>query len=126
MPNRSGFLTAALLVGLSWLTSAVADSGSPVEVMAHHINMVKRDDVEEVMKDYAANAVVVLHGQTYIGTPDVRKFFENLAAEHRDWNSYAVVQEVREDGVVLQREVKTGQVEVYVVRGGKIVFQTRQ
>jgi ketosteroid isomerase-like protein len=92
--------------------------------MAHHIAMVKEDDVDGIMMDYATDAVLVTSRQTYIGAPEIRKFFERLAAEHRDWKSYEVTQEVKEEGVVLQKALKTGKVEVYVVHHGKIAFQS--
>jgi hypothetical protein len=78
------------------------------------------------MQDYARNAVVVRPKEVFIGTARVRQFFEGLAAEHRDWMSFIVTQEVKEEGVVLQTEVKTGKVEVFVVRNGKIAFQTME
>jgi len=108
------------------LGMALADPlvASPKEVMAHHIAAVKNDDVEGVMQDYASDAVIVTPTATFIGAASIRKFFEHLAAEHRDWKTYEVAQEVKSDGVVLQKALKTGKVEVYVVRHGKIVFQT--
>jgi hypothetical protein len=105
---------------------AVASSpaASPKQVLAHHIAVVKGDDVDGIMTDYAANAVLVTSSRTYIGAADIRTFFERLAAEHRDWKAYVVTQEVKSDGVVLQKALRTGKVEVYVVRHGKIAFQT--
>src|ERR1700722_1530673 len=108
------------------VAAAAQPAASPKDVMAHHIQVIKQDDVDGVMSDYAANAVVVRADETFIGTANVRKFFEELAAQHRDWKSFIVTQEVKEDGVVLQKEVKTGKIEVFVVRNGKIVFQTMQ
>jgi len=110
----------------SAISAAAAPATSPKAVMLHHIGVIKSDDVDGIMQDYARNAVVVRATETFIGTARVRQFFEGLAAEHRDWKSFIVTQEVKEDGVVLQKEVKTGKVEVFVVRGGKIVFQTMQ
>ena len=91
--------------------------------MAHHIAAVKKDDVAGVMEDYAVDSVLVTPATTFIGAARIRTFFERLAAQHRDWKDYIVTQEVEEDGVVLQKNVKTGKVEVYVVRNGKIAFQ---
>jgi len=99
---------------------------SPKEVMAHHIAVIKKDDVDGVMADYAENAVIVMPTGTFIGAGDVRKFFVSLAAQHRDWSTFEVTQEVLNDGVVLQHNVKTGGIEVFVVRSGKIVFQAVQ
>jgi hypothetical protein len=116
----------AVLVFACSLGAAVAapPATSPREVMAHHIAVVKKDDVDGVMQDYAADAVFVTPTETLIGTASIRKFFEHLATEHRDWKSYNVTQEVKTEGVVLQKEVTSGKVEVFVVRHGKIVFQT--
>jgi hypothetical protein len=97
---------------------------SPREVMAHHIAVVKQDDVDGIMQDYAADAVFVTPTTTLIGAASIREFFEHLAAEHRDWKTYNVTQEVKAHGVVLQKALQTGKVEVFVVRHGKIVFQT--
>ncbi len=117
---------AVLVFACSWGAAVVAapPATSPKEVMAHHIAVVKKDDVDGVMQDYATDAVFVTPTETIIGAADIRKFFEHLATEHRDWKAYNVTQEVKTEGVVLQKEVKTGKVEVFVVRHGKIVFQT--
>ena len=115
----------ALVLACSWAAAMAAPpAASPKEVMAHHIAVVKNDDVDAVMQDYAADAVLVTPTATLIGAASIRKFFEHLATEHRDWKAYNVTQEVKTEGVVLQKAVATGKVEVYVVRGGKIVFQT--
>jgi ketosteroid isomerase-like protein len=111
----------ACIYGVAVAADPVA---SPERVMAHHITAVKKDDVEGVMQDYAADAVIVTQTTTFIGAANIRKFFEHLAAEHRDWKTYEVTQEAKSDGVVLQKALKTGKVEVYVVRHGKILFQT--
>ena len=114
-----------LVIACSWgAVVAATPAASPREVMAHHIAVVKKDDVEAIMSDYAADAVFVTPTATFIGTADIRKFFEHLATEHRDWKAYNVTQEVKAEGVVLQKEVTSGKVEVFVVRHGKIVFQT--
>jgi hypothetical protein len=115
------FLVLACSVGAA---VAPPPTASPKEVMAHHIAVVKKDDVDGVMQDYAADAVFVTPTETLIGTASIRKFFEHLATEHRDWKSYDVTQEVKAEGVVLQKEVTSGKLEVFVVRHGKIVFQT--
>ena len=117
--------TTILVLGCSWGAAlAVPPEASPKQVMAHHIAVVKKDDVNAIMEDYAADAVFVTPTATLIGTESIRKFFEQLAAEHRDWKTYNVTQEVKTEGVVLQKEVTSGRVEVFVVRHGKIVFQT--
>ena len=108
------------------VAQATAPVPTPQEVLAHHIAVVKKDDVDGIMKDYAEDAVVVRPTATFIGAANVRKFFQGLAAEHRDWNAFVVTQEPQPHGVVFQREVKTGKVEVFVVRNGKIVFQAMQ
>ena len=105
------------------VSAAVPRAASPKQVMAHHIAAVKKDDVDGVMEDYAVDAVLVTPTGTFIGAARIRTFFERLAAQHRDWKDYIVTQEVEQDGVVLQKNVKTGKVEVYVVRNGKIAFQ---
>ncbi|HEY2015013.1 MAG TPA: nuclear transport factor 2 family protein, partial [Bryobacteraceae bacterium] len=109
---------------VSIAAAAEPAAASPKAVMAHHIAAVKQDDVDAVMKDYAGDSVLVTPAATFVGAANIRKFFERLAAEHRDWSTYVVTQVVEADGVVLQKNVKTGKVEVYVVRDGKIAFQT--
>jgi hypothetical protein len=112
------------LLLVSGLLAAAPSATSPKDVMAHHINVVKQDDVDGILQDYADSSVVVIEKNTYIGLASIRKFFEGLKAQHRDWSSYVVTQEVADQGVVFQKEVKTGNVEVFVVRSGKIAFQT--
>ena len=118
---------AATVLMIACASAAVAadpPATSPQAVMAHHIAVVKKDDVEGVMQDYAADAVFVTPTETIIGSAAIRKFFEHLATEHRDWKAYNVTQQVKTEGVVLQKEMTTGKVEVFVVRHGKIIFQT--
>ncbi|HEY4214851.1 MAG TPA: nuclear transport factor 2 family protein [Steroidobacteraceae bacterium] len=115
------------MAALAWSCGAVAaDSpvASPKQVMEHHIAVVKKDDVAAIMEDYAKDCVLVTPTATLIGTQSIREFFVHLAGEHRDWKTYNVTQEVKAEGVVLQKQVTSGKVEVFVVRHGKIVFQT--
>jgi len=116
-------VTALLLGCILESVAAAAPVASPKQVMAHHIAVVKNDDVDGVMADYASDAVLVTPTETYIGAAGIRRFFKQLAAEHRNWTTYIVTQEVKAAGVVLQRDAKSGRVEVFVVRHGKIAFQ---
>jgi hypothetical protein len=120
-------VVALFLLGTVDVTGVAADASRfPQRVMAHHIAVIKKDDVDGVMADYAENAVVVLPAGTFIGFAKIRQHFESLAAQHRDWSTYNVTQEVLDSGVVLQHRVETGGVEVFVIRNGKIVFQALQ
>jgi hypothetical protein len=120
-------VVALFLLGTVDVTAVAADaSGSPKNVMAHHIAVIKKDDVDGLMADYAEDAVVVLPTGTFIGLVKIRQHFESLAAQHRDWSTYNVTQEVLGSGVVLQHRIETGGVEVFVIRNGKIVFQALQ
>ena len=126
MSKLLSIVLVLFLAGPMGVAVAAPPPLSPKEVMAHHIAVVKKDDVAGTLTDYAENAVVVMPTGTYIGAGNVRKFFEELAAQHRDWSTFEVTQEVQNDGVVLQHNVKTGGIEVFVVRNGKIVFQAVQ
>jgi hypothetical protein len=126
MSKLLNIVLVLFLVGPVDIALAARSPLSPKEVMAHHIAVIKKDDVDGVMADYAENAVIVMPTGTFIGAGDVRKFFVSLAAQHRDWSTFEVTQEVLNDGVVLQHNVKTGGIEVFVVRSGKIVFQAVQ
>ena len=118
--------TAMAVVASLHPSYAAPAAESPRELVARHLAAVKTDDVALIMKDYASDAVIVRPDGTYIGTAGVRRFFEWLAAQHRDWNSFVATQEEKGQGVVFQTNVKNGQVEVFVVRKGKIVFQVLQ
>ena len=122
----SKLLGIVLVLFLVAPMDAAVAAHSPKEIMAHHIAVVKKDDVTGVMTDYGENAVVVMPTGTYIGVANIRKFFESLASQHRDWSTFEVTQEALDGGVVLQHNVKTGGIEVFVVRNGKIVFQAVQ
>jgi len=124
---KSLTIVALFLLG-TVAVAAVADgtSRSPKTVMAHHIAVLKKNDVDGLMADYAEDAVAVLPSGTFIGFGKIRQHFESLAAERRDWSTYNVTQEVLDSGVVLQHRIETGGVEVFVVRNGKIVFQALQ
>jgi hypothetical protein len=127
MFKRLTVVGALFLLGNVDVAAVAADaSGSPANVMAHHIAVIKKDDVDGVIADYADDAVLVMPAGTFIGLVKIRQYFESLAAQHRDWSTYNVTQEVLDSGVVLQHRIETGGIEVFVVRNGKIVFQALQ
>jgi ketosteroid isomerase-like protein len=112
------------LVMSNGVTLATASLPSASKVMAHHLEAVEKDDVDAIMADYANDAVVVLPEGLFIGRHAIRQFFQSLAAQHVDWKAAKVTQEVKAEDVVLQHNLTSGASEVFVIRQGRVVFQS--
>ena len=122
-------------VGLSLLASGAcaATARAPAQVVEHHIEALKKADIDQLVADYAPNAVVVLPMGTFSGLAEIRKMFETYFAQdkenaHSAWEATA---EPRRNGLVIehwtfyrgQPKERSG-TDVIVVRGGKVVFHS--
>lgn len=125
--------------------SMAASAAGAKQVLDHHVASMKKGDLEAVLSDYADNAVVstphgVAAGQKAVSTADVfagkdnfRKLFATLTdKDHVPGNRTMETRyESRTDDVTLMHWVQNrgtpNQVsgaDVFVVRDGKIVFQS--
>ena len=136
---RSIVLTAALMLA----AIAAAAATTPAQVVAHHVDVIKKGDLEAVMSDYADDAVVVTPpglmpsaGKTnpgvFVGKTEVRKVFVLLTDKNHlpDVSSMVSTIESRPDGVAVMHWVQhkglPNQVageDIFLVRDGKVIFQ---
>jgi hypothetical protein len=54
---------------------------TPEEVFAHHGKALGAEDVEDIVADYADDAILVLHKQVYRGKDGARQVFNQLLAD---------------------------------------------
>ena len=135
-----------LMIAVSLVASGAtaASAATPAEVVQHHVAMMKKGDLAGIMSDYAANAVVItpnglVRGQVpaagagvFSGVVNARRVFATLTdKDHHpgvvtmqtriepDGNDIALLHWVQFKGT---RQQVTGE-DVFVVRGGKILYQ---
>lgn len=125
-------LIAGLL--LSLLTgNAAAAAPTPQQVVNHHISALKQGDIDQLVADYAPDAVVVLPMGTFSGLTEIRKMFVTYFAQdkentHLAWEASA---EPKANGLVIEhwtfyrgQPKENSGTDVIVVRNGKIHFHS--
>ncbi len=119
--------------------AATASADTPQVIYDRHVANMKVGDLEAVLADYADDAVVVappgIAGQdgVFVGKDNLRKLFAVLTDETKSPGVRVMEETSRllDDETVLMRwaqyrdtpQAVTG-TDVYVVRNGKIIFQT--
>jgi len=131
--------TAAPADTAATTATAAASTDTPQVIYDRHVENMKVGNLEGVLADYADDAVVVapagIAGQdgVFVGKDDLRKLFAVLTDETKS-PGVRVMEESSKplnDETILMRwgqylntpQAVTG-TDVYVVRNGKIVFQT--
>lgn len=102
------------------------------DVLDHHLEAFREQDLAETMADYADDAVVVMHDDVLRGTGAIRALFENLYAEFSQPEaSFHLDTKVAEgDTGYLVWHAETPQntyefaTDTFVVEDGEIVTQT--
>ncbi len=76
---------------------------TPQEVFAHHGQALGAEDLEEIVADYADDAILIVQGKTYHGKDGAREVFIQLLSDvpHAQWDLNQVF-----DGDVLYLEWK--------------------
>jgi ketosteroid isomerase-like protein len=140
LQNKMLMIAASLVVS----GANAASAATPVEVVEHHVAMMKKGDLKGIMSDYAANTVVItpnglVHGQipatgagVFSGISKARQVFETLTDKNHHPGVVTMQTRIEPDGgdVALLHWVQfkgtaqqvTGE-DVFVVRGGKILYQ---
>lgn len=123
---------------LAFILLGTAAAQAADKVLEHHVAQMKTGDLEAVLSDYAPNAVVVTPAGAmspngvFIGK-DTRKLFTILTAkENMPGNkTMQVTYESLAPDTTLMRWVQfkgtpkqMSGYDIFVIRGGKIVFQT--
>jgi hypothetical protein len=129
------FASIALAVG-----AHAADKAGPAvipdtpagQLLQRHLSAFIENDLEKVVSDYTADAVLVTADATYTGPAQIRVFFRNLIQEFPKGASTLALDSTRfvGDTVFFTWHGKTPTLDVpfatdtMVLRGGKIVKQT--
>jgi ketosteroid isomerase-like protein len=133
-----------IAVSLAVSGATAASAATPVQVVQHHVAMMKKGDLKAIMSDYAANAVVItpnglVRGQTpasgagvFSGIDNARRVFATLTDKDHHPGVVTMQTRIEPDGndVALLHWTQfkgtpqqvTGE-DVFVVRGNKILYQ---
>ena len=128
------FLSAAILVAM---TSSVW-AGADTKVLDHHVANMKSGNLEAVLSDYSPDAVIVTPAGAF--SPDgvfvgaeIRKLFTILTAKDNLLGNKTMQTKYQNAGAdtsimqLVQNKSTAKEVsgyDVFVTRGGKVVFQT--
>jgi ketosteroid isomerase-like protein len=94
------------------------------EIVKHHVESLVNGDVDEVMSDYAANAVI-LHGpQPIRGSEAIRAFFSGVSARFDGFELDASVSESDHHYIAWHTADGLRGTDTFHIRNGKIVLQT--
>lgn len=134
MGRHEKILTAVVMSLLATATATAQRTPAqrtPVQVVEHHIEALKKADIDQLVADYASNAVMVLPTGTFSGRVEIRKMFETYFAHDNPHLAWEATAEPRGNGVVIEhwtvyrgRPNESSGTDVIVVRGGKVVFHT--
>ena len=104
---------------------------TPLEVMQHHIDAIRKGDYEELMVDYADNAVAVSPGGVFVGKAEIAGFMKDVSKMSEMFTDMIIEHEERGENVIVQKAIiRPGKPdefsgsEVFTIENGKIVFQT--
>ena len=102
------------------------------EIVSHHLEAFKDNDLEEIMKDYTEESVFIAPDATYTGLEQIRTSYENVfKAFPKDSMTFTLEKTVvtQDVGYILWK-AKTPAVTVsygtdtFIIRDGKIIRQT--
>jgi ketosteroid isomerase-like protein len=111
--------------------SAVSEAKTK-EIVSHHLEAFKNNDLEEIMKDYTEESVFIAPDATYTGLEQIRTSYENVfKAFPKDSMTFTLEKTVvAEDVGYILWKAKTPSVTVsygtdtFIIRDGKIIRQT--
>lgn len=106
--------------------------GKTKEVLSHHWEAFKNNDLEETMKDYTEESVLVTPDATYTGLEEIRTNFVNaFKAFPKDSTAFTLDKSlvVQDIGYILWKSKGpafnlTYGTDTFIIRNGKIVRQT--
>jgi ketosteroid isomerase-like protein len=139
MPTSLRILALPLALG----GALAASAATPVEVVQHHVAMMKKGDLPAIMRDYAADTVVIappglVRGQpatgagVFVGAADARRVFATLTDKDHHPGVRTMQTSIRPGGPGVARlrwaqfkgtpQQVSGE-DIFVVRGGRIAYQ---
>ena len=128
------FLSAAILVAMT----ASAWAGADTKVLDHHVANMKLGNLEAVLSDYSPDVGIVTPAGAFspdgvVGGAEIRKLFTILTAKDNlpgNKTMQTKYQNAGADTSIMQWVQNKGTAkevsgyDVFVTRGGKVVFQT--
>ena len=103
---------------------------TPQEIFAHHASALMAGDVEEIVADYAEDAVIITPGSVFRGRDGIREVFTRLLAELPE-ASWDVPTQIYEGDILFiewsaaaKSNRATDGVDTFVFSGDAITVQT--
>ena len=113
-------------------TEPSADEGKTKEVLDHHWVAFKANDLEETMKDYTEESMLITPNGTYRGLDEIRNnFVRAFSAFPKDSTTFSLDKSlsVNDVGYIIWKAKTPGfnlsfATDTFIIRDGKIVRQT--
>lgn len=113
-------------------TSADIDEQSTKDVLDHHWVAFKANDLEETMKDYTEESVLITPNATYRGLDEIRNnFIEAFKLFPKDSSTFTLDKSVvvKDVGYILWQSTTPAfnlsyATDTFIIRNGKIIRQT--
>ena len=94
------------------------------EIVKHHVESLVNGDVDEVISDFAANAVILCGPQSIKGSEAIRAFFSGIPAGFDGLELDASVSESDHHYIAWHTAGGLRGTDTFRIRDGKIVLQT--
>ena len=94
------------------------------EIVKHHVESLVNGDVDEVMSDFAANAVILCGPQPIRGSDAIRAFFAGVSASFDGLELDVSVSESDHHYIAWHTAGGLRGTDTFRIRDGKIVLQT--
>jgi len=124
-PIRS--LTRGLILACLLIVQPVsANPGTTQDVFDHHVAAINAGDIDAIMADYHANAVLIVEGTVFEGEDAIRAFFESvldICGTINVVSSIVVVGDIVHQHWTWPEVIAYGTT-TFVIRGGRIRVQT--
>ena len=127
-------LSAALWIGCAQTQSSTVDisEATTKQVLDHHWEAFKENDLEETMKDYTEESILVTPDATYTGLEQIRTNFINaFKAFPKESTEFTLDKSLvaKDIGYILWKSKTptfhlTYATDTFIIRNGKIVRQT--
>lgn len=129
-----GLLAVPIFLAGCAITPDTTQERGSLEVVEHHIAALKANDVGALVSDYASDAVIMIELGVFRGPDEIRGLFEMITDEmtrpeiiSMEAVPFGQTGDLIEEIFTLQfpdGTVMSDRREIFVVRGGKIVFQS--
>ena len=103
---------------------------NPQEVFESHLKAVSTLNPQRVIEDYATDSILITQEQTYKGSSEILKFYEDLLPKMEGFEIKTIKQETNDNIVYLAWYGTNKNIEIkfatdtYIVENGKIQYHT--